>query len=255
MRALNRRRVLAAGAAVTLAGLVPAPAQADLWGADLGPLTTIVGQMITQIAQFATQIGQFGTMISNMVNMIKLMNTELSALSHGNLMALWAFIQTARMAYGQLTNNIHSMAYTMNAIDADFKKLFPQDTSNIPVAQRAQYYNSWNTEVLSASQIAARQQTVLSTLDQQASQADTVLQNSQNASGVVAELQTVVQMLRLMEGQLLTINQSLATAGRVLADMAAAEASNRQMSETTKQNSLAGYTNAGPSVIVLHRLP
>ena len=36
--------------------LVPAPAAADLWGADLGPLTSLVGQSMTQIAQYAAQI-------------------------------------------------------------------------------------------------------------------------------------------------------------------------------------------------------
>jgi conjugal transfer/entry exclusion protein len=190
-----------------------------------------------------------------LVIMVEYMKTELSAVSQGDLMALWAFIQTARMSYNQLTNNVRSMAYTIGAIDADFKRLFPSDTSGTTFAQHDQYYNSWNTEVLAASQIAARQQTVLSTLDEQANQADTVLRQSQNASGVVAQLQTVVEMLRLMEGQLLTINQSLATATRVLGDVASADASNRQLSRTKKQESLAGYTNRGAPVAVPHRLP
>lgn len=255
MRALTRRRTLAAAAGAALLGLLPRAASADLFGADLLPLTTLVSQMVVQIAQFAQQISQFGMMVQNEVNMIHLMQTELGAISHGNLMALIAFIQTARMSYGQLTGYVQSMAYSIKAIDSDFKRLFPQNTAGTSFAQHDQYYNAWNTEILAASQVAARQQTVLSTLDQQATQADGVLLQSQNASGVVAQLQTVVQMLRLMQGQLITINQSLATSGRVLADLAAAEASDWQLSRMKKVNSLAGYTNRGAPVSVPHTLP
>jgi P-type conjugative transfer protein TrbJ len=255
VRAVTRRRVLAAVGAGLLVGLGPASADADLWGADLGPLTTLVAQMITQIAQYATQIAQFASMISTMVAEVNLMKTELGALSSGDLMALLAFIQTARMSYAQLTNGVRSMAYTLSAIDSDFKRLFPPSTSGTTVAQHAQYYNQWNQEILASSQIAARQETVLSTLDAQASQADTVLQHSQAASGVVGQLQTVVEMLRLMQGQLLTINQSLASSGRMLADIAASTASQSQLALAKQQSSLTGYTSRGAPVVVPHRLP
>jgi P-type conjugative transfer protein TrbJ len=253
MRALTRRRVLATVAATTVLAILPEPAEADY--VDLGALTTIIGQMITEVAQFATQIGQFATMITNMVQMVAYMKQELSALKSGDLLALVSFIETAKMSYNQLTNGVQSMAYTIGAIDTDFHRLFPSSTSGSTAAQHTQYYQTWNNEVLAASQIAARQQTVLSTLDDQATQADKVLSQSENASGVVAQLQTVVEMLRLMQGQLITINQTLATASRVLADMAATEAANSALSQSKKQSSLAGYTNRGAPVSVPHTLP
>jgi conjugal transfer/entry exclusion protein len=255
MRLLTRRGLLAAVAGGVLVGLVPAPAAADLWGADLGPLTTLVGQSVTQIAQFASMISQFASMLAQMIAMVNLMKTELSALKSGDLMALLSFVETAQMGYRELTGGVQSMAYTMGQIDGDFKRLYSKNTSSIPFQQRDQVYNQWNTEILAASLVAARQQTVLATLDAQAAQANTVLEHSQNASGEVAQLQAVVEMLRLMEGQLITINQSLASAGRVLADIAASDASNRQLSRGKKQSSLANYTSRGAPVNVPHRLP
>jgi P-type conjugative transfer protein TrbJ len=253
VRFLTRRRVLATVAATTVLAILPERAEADY--VDLGALTTIIGQMITQLAQYATQITQFATMIANMVQMVNYMKQELGALKSGDFWGLIAFIETAKMSYNQLTNGVQSMAYTIGSIDNDFHRLFPSSTSGSTVADHTQYYQTWNTEVLAASQIAARQQTVLSTLDDQATQADKVLSQSENASGVVAQLQTVVEMLRLMQGQLITINQTLATASRVLADMAASQAANSALSQGKKQSSLANYTSRGAPVSVPHTLP
>jgi P-type conjugative transfer protein TrbJ len=257
VRPLTRRRALlgSVGAALFTVLAAPRAAEADLWGADLGPLTTLVGQMITQIAQYATQIAQFASMISNMVAMVNSMKTALSALSSGDFNALLGFLQTAQMSYGQLTGGVQSMSYKMGAIDSDFQQLYPSSMSSMSYGQRDQVYANWNNELLGAAQIAARQQTILSTLEQQANKADDVVQQSQNASGEVAQMQAIVEMLRLMQTQLVTINQSLATSNRVLADIAASQASNHQLSRAKKQTSLAGYTSRGAPVNVPHRLP
>ncbi len=250
MRALTRRRALRG--AFSLASLAclsaPSPARADLWGGDLGILSGILAEAIAEVAQLASMLSQF-------VAMVTLMKTELSALESGSFSSLLGFIQSAQASYSTLTSGIQSMAYGIGQINTDFQRLFPSNTSDIAFAQHDQYYNQWNQEVLAASQVAARQQTVLSTLDNHASQADKVLQQSSNASGEVAQLQTVVQMLRLMQTELITINQSLATTGRVLTDMAAAEGSERQLSRTKKQSSLANYTSRGAAVVVPHKLP
>lgn len=250
MRTLTRRRALTGTVGVLLLAGVGAPqtAEADLWGGDLGLLAQILTQVLAEVAQLAS-------MISELVTMINLMKTELSALDSGSFWALLSFIQTAQMSYNALTGGVQSMAYGIGQVNADFHKLFPRDTTGTPFAQHDAYYNQWNQEVLAASEIAARQQTVLSTLDDHATQADRVLQQSQNASGEVAQLQTIVQMLRLMETELVTINQSLATTGRVLTDLAAAEASARQLSRTKKQSSLTNYRDRGTPVVVPHKLP
>lgn len=248
MRALTRRRLLAGGAGLLLVTAAPAEARAGLLGGDLPLLTQLIGQSLAQM-------GQFSSMISQLVMTVNLLKMELSAIGHGDLMAILAFVQTAQMSYRSLTSNIQSMAFSLVLVSQKFHKLFPSTHASPSPAQNDQHYNAWNSEVLSASEVASRQQTVLLTLDQHAAAANQVLALSQNAEGVVAQLQTVVQMLRLMQTELITINQTLATTSRVLTDMAAADASNRQLSRAKKGSSLAGYTNRGAPVAVPHRLP
>jgi conjugal transfer/entry exclusion protein len=115
--------------------------------------------------------------------------------------------------------------------------------------------SQWNQEIRGASQIAARQQTTLSTLDDHANQTAAVLQQSQTATGVVAQLQLVAQLIGITNAQLILINQTLATTGRVLTDMAAAGASERQLSVAKKQDNLSHYTDKGPAVPVPTELP
>ena len=74
---------------------------------------------------------------------------------------------------------------------------------------------------MGASQVAARQQTALSTLDNQATQTQDVLRQSQAASGEIQQLQLIAQMIGITNSELLVLNQTLATTGRVLTDMAA----------------------------------
>jgi hypothetical protein len=114
---------------------------------------------------------------------------------------------------------------------------------------------AWNKEVVSAAQIAARQQTSLSTLDNQASQTQEVLQQSKAASGVVEQLQLIAQMIGITNSELTLLNQTLATTSRVLTDMAAQGASERQLSLGKGDDVRAGYTDKGKPVVVPKTLP
>ncbi len=252
MRSLTRRRLLCASVALGAFGAplaTPAPARAVLVGGDVAVLTAILTQAIAQVSNL-------GSMLTQIINQVTLMKTMLTAASGGSFTALLSFISAARNSYNTLTSGVRSMAYTLNRIDTEYNQLFPpSQPAGTTVAQHSAQYAQWNQEVLGAAQIAARQQTTLSTLDEHASQTNTILQQSQTASGVVAQLQLVVQMLGITNAQLITINQTLATTGRVLADMAATGASEKTLSIAKKQDSLTNYTDKGAPVTVPSQLP
>jgi hypothetical protein len=123
------------------------------------------------------------------------------------------------------------------------------------VSQHRAQYQAWNQEVVGASQVAARQQTSLSTLDTQATQTQTVLKQSQAAGGEVEQLQLIAQMIGITNSELLVLNQTLATTGRVLTDMAAQSASEKQLSLGKSDDVRSGYTDKGLPNAVPSTLP
>ena len=251
MMRLTRRRSL--GAALSLAVLATdvartQPAHADFFGGDLPLLAGILAEAITQVVNL-------GSMLTQIVMEVNMMKTMLTGLESGSFEGLANFLTTFARSYNQLTSGVNAMSYRMHAIDSEFKQLYPTDTRSVAFEQHAQYYNNWNQEVLSAAQIASRQQTVIETLDDTATKLKDILDQSRSASGEVAQLQLIVQTLGMMHTQLTSIDQTLATTGRVLSDMAATSASGGQLSLSKKANSLSGYTDKGPAVSVPSRLP
>jgi hypothetical protein len=119
----------------------------------------------------------------------------------------------------------------------------------------AAQYQAWNEEVIGASQVAARQQTALATLDNQATQTQAVLTQSKAASGEVQQMQLIAQLIAITNSELLVLNQTLATTGRVLTDMAAQTASNQQLSLGKSGDARSGYTDKGSPNVVPSTLP
>jgi P-type conjugative transfer protein TrbJ len=253
MRTLIRRRLFSGALACSLAAALPpftTPAEADLFGGDLGILTAILTQSIQQVISLAN-------MLIQIANQVRMMTTMLQQVGSGSFPALIAFIGSAVASYNSLTSGVQSMTYRMARIDAEYQKLFPGDAPPVKstVAQHRAQYVAWNKEVVGAAQIAARQQTSLSTLDSQASQTQDVLQQSKAASGVVEQLQLIAQMIGITNSELLVLNQTLATTSRVLTDMAAQGASERQLSIGKGDDARAGYTDKGKPVVVPKALP
>ncbi|MGD0679051.1 MAG: hypothetical protein ABSC94_26915 [Polyangiaceae bacterium] len=253
MRALTRRRLFSgafACAAVTGDAARTEPARADLVGGDLPILGGILVQSIMQVSNLAS-------MLTQIVNQVRLMTTMLKAIGSGSFPALVQFIGAARASYSTLTSGVRSMSYSLSRIDGEYQQLFPSDQPppGTTVAQHTAQYQAWNQEIVGASQIAARQQTDLATLDGHAQQTQTILQQSQAEEGVVGQLQLIAQMIGITNAQLVLINQTLSTTGRVLSDMAASGASEQQLSLAKKGDSRAGYTSRGPSVVVPTTLP
>jgi hypothetical protein len=191
------------------------------------------------------------------VNQVHMMTTLLQQVGKGSFPALVAFINTARFSFNSLTWGVRSMSYQLARIDSQFNTLFPSGTptSGTPVAQHRAQYEAWNQEVVGASQVAARQQTSLSNLDAQATQTQSVLQQSQAASGVVEQLQLIAQLIGITNSEITVLNQTLATTSRVLTDMAAMSASERNLSLGKSDDARAGYTDKGSPNVVPTTMP
>jgi hypothetical protein len=253
MRTLARRRVLTGLLAVAATAEVitrTEPAEADLFGGDVAVLVAILTQSISSALSLTSLVLQT-------INEVKMMTTLLEQVGHGSFPALISFINTARFSFNSLTWGIRSMSYNLSRIDSEFNTLFPSGAppTNTPVVQHRAQYQAWNQEVVGASQVAARQQTSLSKLDDQATQTQNVLSQSQAASGVVDQLQLIAQLIGITNSELGVLNQTLATTGRVLTDMAALSASERNLSLGKSDDARAGYTDKGVPNYVPSTMP
>jgi P-type conjugative transfer protein TrbJ len=253
MRTLARRRVLTGFLAVAATAEVVTraePASADIWGGDVAVLVAILTQSISQALSLIN-------LVTQTISQVKMMTTLLEQVGHGSFPALVSFINTARFSFNSLTWGIRSMSYNLSRIDSEYNSLFPSGSppTNQPVAQHRAQYQAWNQEVVGASQVAARQQTTLSKLDDHATQTQNVLSQSQAASGVVEQLQLIAQLIGITNSELTILNQTLATTGRVLTDMAAATASERNLSLGKSDDARAGYTDKGVPNVVPYTMP
>jgi conjugal transfer/entry exclusion protein len=253
MRALSRRRLLAGAlGCAALGGDVTraVPARADLWGGDLPLLAGILVQAVMEVTNLAS-------MLTQIINEVQMMTTMLKAVESGSFSALVQFIGAARSSYTTLTAGVQSMSYSLGKIDSEYQQLFPQNppAAGSTVAGHTQQLQAWHAEVVGAAQIAARQQSDLSTLDDHAQQTQSILQQSPGTDGIVGQLQLITQMIGISNAQLGLINQTLSTTGRVLTDLAATSASEGQLSIAKKSDHRAGYTDKGTPVTVPHTLP
>ena len=253
MNTLPRRKILSGALACGVFAEIlarGAPAQADLFGGDIAVLLAILTQSISTALSLIN-------LVTQTAYQVRMMTTMLEQVSKGSFPALIAFINTARFTFNSLTWGVRSMSYQLARIDSEYNSLFPSGPppSGTPVSQHRAQYQAWNQEVVGASQVAARQQTSLSTLDNQATQTQAVLKQSQAASGEVEQLQLIAQMIGITNSELLVLNQTLATTGRVLTDIAAQSASEKQLSLGKSDDARSGYTDKGLPNAVPSTLP
>ena len=254
MNRLGRRRVLSGAlASAVLAGRMTAsePAEADFFGGDLPLLAAILVQSISTVTQLTS-------MLTQIAYQVKMLETMVQSLDHLSFASIVSFINTARYSFNALTWGVKSMGYSLARIDGEFTQLFPQDTPppGTTTAQHRQTVQAWHQEVVGAAQIAARQQTSLETLEDHATKTQELLdQSDANGGQVAAQLQVIAQLIGITNTELVVLNQTLSTTGRVLTNMAAAGASERQLSLTKGDDARAHYTDKGPPVAVPHTMP
>ncbi len=183
------------------------------------------------------------------------MQTMLSRLDPASYNALLALITDTQLSYNELVNGVNSIGYTLQGVNADFKMTFPTDFSKTAIADFDAHYGEWQSQIWSSTLVAARAQSVLSTLRHNADNAANIMANSASASGEVAQLQAVVQMLGVMQSQSNSLIMSLATTGRVIATNASVSASERQLAREKKRRNLQNYTKRGAPVTIPNKLP
>ncbi len=230
---------------------VSVPARADFWGGDLPLLAAILAQTISVVTQTAS-------MLTQMIYQVKMLETMITNLDHASFASIVSFINTARYTFNSLTYSVQAMSYSLSRVDTEFQQLFPaaQPPPGTTVAQHRQAYQAWHQEVVGAAQVAARQQTSLETLETHAAKTQDLLNQSESNGGqVAAQLQIIAQLIGITNTELLVLNQTLSTTGRVLTDMAAAGASEKQLSLTKQDDARANYTDKGPPTVVPHTMP
>jgi hypothetical protein len=255
MRHIYRRRLLsgALGFGVLASEVTLSDAaHADFFGGDLPLLASILVEAIGILVQTTSTVTQI-------TYQVKMMESMLKNLEHGSFTDILSFINSARFTFNSLTWGVRSMGYSLSNIDNQFKKLFPGDPpqpGTTTAAQRRQAYQSWHQEIVGASQVAARQQTSLETLETHATKTQDLLsQSDAHSQEVASQLQVIAQLIGITNSELVVLNQTLATTGRVLTSSAAAGATERQVSLTKQDDARAGYTDKGPSVAVPHTMP
>lgn len=248
MQRRSRLSVMAIGALTGAALLGSRDAAADLFGGDVAVLSQILIQAIEQTAALGKELTQLEFEV-------QLMRTLLSSLDAGSYDGVQRLLTGTSANYGSLTQDITALGYTLDAVNRDYRTVYPSDFRTAPAASFDGTSNRWQTEILSAALVAARAQGSLAALQANTDEAVAILQASRAANGDVAQLQAAVQMLGVMQGQLNTLIQALVTTGRVEADVAAATASEKQLSREKRQRNLDGYTDRGAPVQVMSSLP
>jgi P-type conjugative transfer protein TrbJ len=249
LRYFTRRVLLLAGATALVQRLTkPKVARADLWGGDL----PILGGILTQA--FAT-VADLGTMIGSLAQQLDNMKTMLSELSPDSAEAVLNLISNGDFAFDKLTADIQSIGYTMQSVNAQFASVYETNYATLPIDKFDALYGRWHSEVLAASQVAARSQATLSTLKSNADEAARIVNASAASDGQVAQMQAIVQMLALMQNQNNSVLQSLTTTGRVLASDAAGHAALEQLAREKKRRAMVNYRYRGEAVPTVDKLP
>ena len=228
--------------------LNPSPSYADLWGADLAPLSGILAETTATVASLGDNLAALGAQL-------EAMNRMLSKLNGGSFDAIVGLIHSNEIAYDELVRDLRTISYRMDRVSSDFRSVYGSDYRSTPSSDFSGKVARWNDEILASAEVAARSQTAMSTLKNNSDRAESVLRSSANADGEVAQMQAIVQMLGIIQSQNNTIIQSLTAAGRVTSNVAAAKASDEQLARETRRRVLDGYRDRGPAVPPMTKLP
>lgn len=241
-----RRRSLMIGAILGPLS-IGRPAHAQ-FGADLVALAALLAETIAQGVTLGAQLMQ-------LMQQVEMMKTMLSRLDPASYNAILALINDSNLTYNDLVRDINSIGYTLQSVNTEFKTTFPTNFSKTPISDFDALYGEWQNQIWSSTLVAARAQSVLSTLRQNADNAASIMAASASSSGEIAQLQAVVQMLGVMQSQSNSLITSLASTGRVIATTASTSASERQLSREKKKRNLQNYTKRGTPVTVPNKLP
>jgi conjugal transfer/entry exclusion protein len=237
---VRRRNLLLLSAAI----LIVRSLESDTASADTLDLPVLVGIL----TQTTSMVSTMANMLISLKNQLQRLDQMVQHLDPSSFQQVIGLIEQSEFTYDSLTSDVNGMGYRLTAVNNQFHRLFPSSYAGTPPSNFAAIRSGWHNEVLASSQVAARSQASLSALQDNTTQVAAILANSRDADGVVAQLQGITQLLGIMVQQNNTVIQSLTTTGRVIADMAAAQASDHQLSAEQRSRSLANYTDKGDPV-------
>lgn len=247
-RFFSRRSFALAGLLSALLFPATKPAHADLYGADIPILTGILTEAVTTVSNLVS-------MLAVLKEQLAATNEMLSKLDPASFEAMTGLVRSNEMSFDQLTQGVSSIGYTLGGVNSQFKSVYKRDFSTTPFSAFDSNYARWHDEVLASSEIAARSQSALATLDKNTEAASAILRSSSKSEGVVGQLQAVNQMLGVIQSQNNTLIQTLSTTGRVLAAAAGSQASEAHLAREKKKRNLSNYRERGDVVPPMTKLP
>jgi conjugal transfer/entry exclusion protein len=245
----RRRRLSVTLAALLAAFLAPRIAHAQ-FSSDAALLT----ELLFQEQQAVTELN---TVIANLKQANAFSQQVLTGRPTSEVGYALGILKASQNDYNALVQNTNSIGYSINGIHNAFTNLYPDGATiqTMPLAQFDSLQANAQTEIVTASEIAARSQTSVSEIETQTQLAATILQNSSGLDTIAGQLQLGLQLCSIMQADFTALIQNLAMTGRAMSDSSASQASEHRFAhERTRRNRL-GYTSRGASVGVPSVLP
>lgn len=229
----TRRHWVAASLAI--AAVRPSPAAAIVIPVyDPGRFLEMAG-LLVQVAELTQTLTNGLTQLQNSAR----------ALGRGNL------VDAILIGHRDITSDLRSISYRMETVSSQFRRVFPdeQAVQNTPSSDVAELRSGWNQEIHHSALAASRAQSALSTIEQNTTSANAILDASktttQNDEGSqLAKLQAVVQMLGVINSDLTTLASTIATTERVNTSLAATEASEHDVATDQARRMMRGYSES-----------
>jgi P-type conjugative transfer protein TrbJ len=198
-------------AGVTVAMLLAAPAQAQLFGDIVFDPTNYSQNILTaarELQQVTNEIQMLQNQATSLINQARnLANLPYSSLS---------LIDQSITQISSLLGQAQRIAYDVNAINNAFSSTYPMSYSGSTTAQQlmADAQTRWQN-ALAAYQDAMRVQAgVASNLDSTKSQIDTLVDASQSATGALQAAQSGNQLLAIQTKQIADLTAVMAAIAR-----------------------------------------
>lgn len=159
-----------------------------------------------------------------------------------------------------ITQNVRTIGYRIETVSRQFEALFPDEEAvqNTDPADLANVTRDWDEEIHQSALAASRAQSVLSRIERNTAWAEESLQQSQLATredrgSLVAKLQAMLHLIGVVNSDLNALATTLAATERVNTGIAAAAASESELSLLRRRNFVSRYAREPSTIPALDR--
>ena len=204
---------------------------------------------VAGIAQTIAQIAETVRQIEVMRNQVRALQNAARQLDPRSYQGIEALLRDGDLKYEALTRDISSIGYTLERVNRQFRRIFPNEEAvqNMRASEYEATSRQMNHELYDSAFVAARAQSTLSGIEANNAEAQQILRRSEGNGSQVAQLQSALQMLALMHQNLVAITQTISSAGRVSSDLAAAAVTERRMRREKRRRLLRNYSRGSGS--------